>query len=263
VHSQLVEILDEFRQRRVQAILLKGAGLIELFPEYMREREMEDIDLLVKPGQLKQAKDALVSLGYTKAEKDPYAFSRKGSPFSVDLCPGIWYLDSRENDSLWLNALNVMDSGAQPPALVLSPADFYIHILAHASIHHKKFDSRWQKDLELLKSKYPEELTPSALETKIKSYGIRLPLDFNESAQSGTPYAGHVSRFWFLPLRKKILYSAEAFFPPSEFLADRYGLRNTRELALMRLIRPFLLVLHVWEFVVARFAYRYIKIAHK
>ncbi|OGS21088.1 MAG: hypothetical protein A3J83_02390 [Elusimicrobia bacterium RIFOXYA2_FULL_40_6] len=237
IHTQLKELLEEFHKQDIKIILLKGAGLIELFPEYMREREMEDIDLLIKPEQLKKTKAVLQSIGYSKNVSDPYAFTNPAKPLPVDLCPGLWYLSKEENDSLW--------KGSN----CLEPIDFYIHILAHSVVHHKQFDSRWAKDLELLKSKYPDELAQSKIETKIQSYAIKLPLNLPNSGSPVVPLSGHISRFSFLPFNKKISYIFGALFPSLEFIKGRYDTKNELKLLFLRLLRPFLLGLNVLRFV--------------
>ncbi|MDI6642109.1 MAG: nucleotidyltransferase family protein, partial [Elusimicrobiota bacterium] len=74
VLEQLEEIVTAFYTEKIIFVLLKGIALINFFPEYIMSRTMEDIDLLIYPGQIEKAKQVLYQLKYQKSKLDPYAF---------------------------------------------------------------------------------------------------------------------------------------------------------------------------------------------
>ncbi len=228
--KQLEDILQKFQKDNIDFILLKGIALITLFPEYIKYREMEDIDILVKPEQLKLAKFSLLSMAYKKAKLDPYAFWKEDTPAYVDLCDGFWYLNKKENSELWKNRKSNF----------LLPEDFFVHILAHSFIHHAETDPKWASDIELLRSKWNNKINWEEVKNKLKKYGIKTD---NSFINLKIPLKGHLARFFLLPLRKKIMYLINALFPGDEFIKNRYDVKNYSSLIFWRIFRPFLLVL--------------------
>ncbi|OIO74709.1 MAG: hypothetical protein AUJ85_04940 [Elusimicrobia bacterium CG1_02_37_114] len=191
--EQLKEVIKAFGKQNIDVILLKGVSMLTLFPEYIREREMEDIDLLVRKSDIIRAKDTLISLGYEHVPDDPWAFtpvcpnsdnprgqaSTASGKVDIDLCCDLWYLDSKENIQLWHNAIPVnIDSLSN--AYILSPIDMFVHISAHCAVHHceKYMDSagnKWERDLKLILEKY--KLSPDTIKKELKKNGLLKPYE--------------------------------------------------------------------------------------
>jgi len=235
--KQFEEISQKFQREKIDYILLKGIALITLFPEYIKYRQMEDIDLLIKPEQLKLAKIVLMSMGYKKAKQDPYAFWRQDSPAYVDLCDGFWYLNKKENQKLWEGKKTNF----------LSPEDFFVHTVAHSFIHHSEIDERWLSDINLLRSKWQKKINWAEVESKLKKYGIKTD---NKFVTLEIPLKGHLARFFLLPFKKKFFYIIKTFFPEDEFIKNRYDVKNYWSLIFWRFFRPVELILKTCKIVV-------------
>ncbi|OGS22802.1 MAG: hypothetical protein A2252_10780 [Elusimicrobia bacterium RIFOXYA2_FULL_39_19] len=244
IHAQLYELLKEFSRAGIEVILLKGIALIELFPDYMHEREMEDMDLLIKPSKIKKVREIIKALGYKKAPLDPDAYYREGTLAAIDITDALWYLSTEENADLWKHSLKIPVQSAVSDVFYLNPVDFYIHVQAHARIHHAKNDEKWQKDLAILKEKFKDNLTDTGLDIWIQKYGLSKALSVSVT---DIPRIGHISRFAFLPLKKKMIYLFKAIFPSNDFLLNRYDLKNVFEITLYRFSRPFLLFLETFK----------------
>lgn len=259
IHGQLEEITKALSADNIPVILLKGIALIELFPDYMGKRNMEDIDLLFRKQDISKARCVLQKLGYAPAPEDPWAFTRRGSSAYIDIIDELWYMDNKETDKLWLECPRCKVSET---AFHLPPDEFFLHIFAHAYIHHAQMESKWVDDLNLLRSEWGiKEETLNR--RKLDSYGFaKLLEDYAGNKKGGLhafirnssiPSKGHILRFLYLPARKKMAYLAKTLFPSGDFLAYRYNLKGWVQLFIFRLLRPFLLL---WNLL--RFAGRFI-----
>lgn len=64
-----VAALDAFEEAGVQSLLLKGPALVRLLYAENESRGYSDIDLLVAPTDFEHAREALLALGYARADK--------------------------------------------------------------------------------------------------------------------------------------------------------------------------------------------------
>lgn len=167
IRKQAAETVKALESAGVETVLLKGAALMEISPEYSFEREVEDIDILIKPGFLGKALDALLSFGYSHVPQDPYAFSSARYPVPVDLCEGLWYLNKEENDKIFDCA--VRSSNFR----ILPPDEFLIQIYAHSMFHHARKEKKWERDMEILKTAYGGEIDFSGIESKLERRGLK------------------------------------------------------------------------------------------
>ena len=247
VLDQVEEIATAFSTESIYFVLLKGIALVNLLPEYLSYRVMEDIDILVRPEQLEKAKETLYSLRYKKSDYDPYAFRRESSPAYVDLCDGLWYLNKKENLELFFNAISIPIIDSRVFVKVLSPEDCYINLLAHSIIHHTKMELRWFNDLKLLEDKFNDKLNRGKIKFKCKNYGIPLNSSLNTKHKFLGTFAilqkGHIQRFIFLPLLRKAVYLFNTLFPSTKFLVDRYDLISLRQIVFWRIYRPVDLII--------------------
>jgi hypothetical protein len=147
---ELGGILRALRAAGLAVIPLKGACLAEAVYGNVALRPMSDVDLLVKPGELARALDALGAFGYVAAraidiETERHA-SRHLPPLSkpggvtVELHwtivkPGrsVRFGDS-DLDAVWSRATPATIAGV--PVHMLSPVDLLWHLCLHASVQH-------------------------------------------------------------------------------------------------------------------------------
>ncbi|MFN3967008.1 MAG: hypothetical protein ACK4JE_04865, partial [Endomicrobiia bacterium] len=140
-----------------------------------------------------------------------------------------WYLNKKENQQLWMNRNSNF----------LSPEDFFVHIVAHSFVHHSEKNEIWNSDINLLCSKWHGKINWLEVENKLKKYGIKTEHSFIDIK---IPLKGHLARFFLLPLRKKITYIINTFFPEDEFIKNRYDIKNYSSLVLWKIFRPFVIV---------------------
>jgi hypothetical protein len=219
---------------------------------------MEDIDLLVRPGTLTAARQALAGMGYEPAPEDPFAMrhSSKGAP--VDIADGIWYLDKAGTERIFDDSIEL--KGFYGAFSRLRAEDLYIHVLAHGAVHHAEVSAKWKEDLLLIKENWGGSMDWEEVGKKLKLYGFERAAEVYLSGRADTsfygrllssaenPLKGHVSRFACLPAKKKAAYLAAALFPSKEFLEGRYNLKSASEVFFYRMFRPFLLLANLASF---------------
>lgn len=225
--EQLKELNQEFLKNNIKIILLKGISLIILFPDYIKSRIMEDIDLLVKPDEFKKVENILYSLGYKNVVYDPFAYYHPSKLAFIDIQTDIWYLNKKQNVVVWLNSLHLKDS-----LYTLSPYELYVYIYVHSMIHRQHFDNKWITDLQLLEDNFKLDIT--IIHKKLKKYFGRINLE--------TKFSGHITRFIFLNFRKKIIYLFNTLFPSNRFIERRYNLKNIFFVFLYKFLRPVFLI---------------------
>lgn len=101
VDAQTVEVVSAFRNHHVEPLLLKGPAIARLLYADGEARSYGDSDLLVSPGTLSAAEEALCELGFERAVgvramaligSHGYPWRRPGSRLAVDLhhtLPGV------------------------------------------------------------------------------------------------------------------------------------------------------------------------------
>ena len=152
--ADLGKILMAARAAGWSVIPLKGAFLAEAVYGDIALRPMADLDLLVKPADLPRAVETLRQLGYESDQpfdpveqqggfQDMPPMRRSGGAMVelhwtlvTPLCGA--RIDDREIDGIWHRATPATIAGA--PALALAPEDLLLHVLMHASVHHRFAD---------------------------------------------------------------------------------------------------------------------------
>jgi hypothetical protein len=251
----------------IPVVLLKGIALVAIAGDYLPERTMDDIDLLIRPGDGSAVRALLRSAGYLPSPEDPRAFHRPGTPAAIDVNDALWYLDDNENHAVFDAALRHPVPG-MPGAFHLPPDEFYRHVLAHAAVHHAINAPKWRKDLRVLKSLFGNSLDPGSVDEKLRRAGLKeaveiyladdekqgCPAGLRERAyrwllEKDLPMKGHVIRFLYTPPRRMLSYLFEALFPPAIFIEGRYGVHHRLLIAIFRLCRPFLLAAKLSAFI--------------
>lgn len=143
VRAQALGLLSALQSAGVETMVLKGVHslLRGLYPD-PGTRMVRDIDILVRPHDLKPALTALEGLGYTVLtqylpEQHAYAeFIREGDPSAVDLHLEIvdvpHLLSARD---VWPRAQAAEVDGI--PFWLPSPTDAFLHHLIHAQVHYR------------------------------------------------------------------------------------------------------------------------------
>lgn len=137
LRAQLRELVAALNRRGVVPLLLKGAaGLLGAADAYAASRMVTDLDLLVEPGQVDEARAALADLGYRRLEGRVTGrhavgdFIRDIDVGAVDL-----HIDLIDEPGLLpladVMARTVVCAWVGVRARVLSPTDRVLHLLLH------------------------------------------------------------------------------------------------------------------------------------
>jgi hypothetical protein len=144
IQEALRELFVAFARREIPVIVLKGAAMAAAVYRNVAARPMRDIDVLVQPGDLAAAEEAVGALGYQPdywyRPRDWYVanmhhlapFARPRGPVPVEIHHGITppsspvRLDAR---ILWERAQQAAVAGQ--PVLVLAPDDLLLHLCLH------------------------------------------------------------------------------------------------------------------------------------
>lgn len=144
-----VAVLDAFEEAGVQSLLLKGPALVRLLYAENENRGYSDIDLLVPPTDFEHAREALLALGYARADEvfgivdvagiqhsELWARSGKSGPLWVDLHwrLGDWKAPNQIVwDALSAGCATIDLRGRRAP--VLGTDGLAFHLALHASQH--------------------------------------------------------------------------------------------------------------------------------
>lgn len=212
IRKQIEEIVDECSRYNIKLVLLKGVALIELFPEYTFDREIEDIDVLIKESDYKRFVSLLEKLGYRRVPYDPYAMFHPEKVAYVDISPGIWYLSKKDNVKLINSAVHLKEFGSSLNCYVLPLKEMLNYIYLHTYIHHAEKEHKWEKDIFILSKKMNSQLPIEHLHFPFLSF-------------QKIPYKGYILRFLILPVGLKLRYIFSVLFPSLKFMFGRYNIK--------------------------------------
>jgi hypothetical protein len=137
-----------FAQAGVQVIFLKGVAMILREVAGIGERDMTDIDILVRGGQRVLADGILKGLGYSREGQRDYAkVSGAGAAFDsyVDLHDGLWH---GAEALIWQQAAWVACGRGQ--VLTLRLEAMAVHCMAHSLLSRGCLDERARRDLRMI-----------------------------------------------------------------------------------------------------------------
>lgn len=210
IHNEIEKIAKECIKNGIKMILLKGAALIELFPEYSFSRDMEDVDVLVEEKNLDKFKKILENLGYQDVKDDPNVMYNPQLGVKIDIATKLWYLSKKENMKVILRSKRINNF------YILPEEEIVRHILYHIYFEHNYEDKKWTTDLNLLKEKLNKNF----------DYNKSLSSFVKNNLNNDIFYKGHIFKFFLLPFFEKINYVVEKFFPSKEFLIKRYNIKS-------------------------------------
>jgi hypothetical protein len=148
LYGELRCLLSALESEGISLILLKGIFLAEAVYNNMGLREMNDIDVLARPGDITRISEILEGMGYVplqpicaditlKAQHHLPRMVKNGfAAFEIH-----WNLTSPDEhysidpESLWEHAVPTHVAGCD--ALALSPEDLLLHLCLHTSYQHQ------------------------------------------------------------------------------------------------------------------------------
>jgi hypothetical protein len=147
------ELFGTFAEARIDALLLKGAGLARLLYEPGERRGYIDVDVLIRPDHLERAASVLTGLGYRNATElhgidyvqgavpsDTWTAATREAPYDVDVhrwLPGAEAPPGPAWDALWQRRTGIELAGCQVP--VLPREGQALHLALHAAQHGPDF----------------------------------------------------------------------------------------------------------------------------
>lgn len=148
LYRELRRLLSALKSEGIPLILLKGIFLAEAVYSNMGLREMNDIDVLARPGDLTRIAGILTGMGYTPLQPIcaeitlnsqhhlPPMVKNGHAAFEIHwnlTLPNESY--SIDPGGLWERAIPVQIAGCD--ALTLSPEDLLLHLCLHTSYQHQ------------------------------------------------------------------------------------------------------------------------------
>ncbi|MFA9613301.1 MAG: nucleotidyltransferase family protein, partial [Deltaproteobacteria bacterium] len=195
MEGQLREIIEAFREQGVRVLVLRGPALAFSLYEDPAMRPSCDLDLLVLPEQVVQARTILESLGYrclAKRFETARDFFREecfihqenpGNTFPVDLHWVHWELHPFFKGSEEVDILDLFQRAwkVETPTLAfetLHPVDYLIHSAIHLiMIHKNEMRLSWIYDTALLAQHLQVPDDWETLQERCVAWRARLPLE--------------------------------------------------------------------------------------
>lgn len=184
ITSALAEVLNAFRESRIDILVLKGPAVALLAFDRIAIREFTDLDLLIRPNDLLIARDILTSLGYSQygdclptrlGEKD-VLFTRETDDLLVELH---WAVTPRslhfpiDLSEIWNRRQLLQIQTTAIPTLGLE--DTILTLCIHGS-KHGWHCLKWVHDVASLITRKRDEIDWSLLLQRSKSAGCQRTL---------------------------------------------------------------------------------------
>ncbi|MFC2091626.1 nucleotidyltransferase family protein [Elusimicrobiota bacterium] len=144
IFDQLEEIIISCNSAGIQVCLLKGCALIQCGIFRMWEREMEDIDILIKERDMAKFNRLMRGMGYSSVCSGEMGYYKSGKNAVLDVHTGVLYADDAQ--------LEVMQDNMKKTAgmNVLSYEDQVIYTVYHGLIHDAGYSKKWMNDTKRL-----------------------------------------------------------------------------------------------------------------
>jgi len=167
--AELKTVAAAFCSAKVDVMALKGAYLISEVYSNIYERQISDIDLLVRKKDLGAAELALKRTGYTLLEgHSGRTFIRRegAAVLAVDLHSAIPYADETE---VWAGACSYVLDGQK--LYSLAPEQNLLYLCYHMAGRHADLDEKWLRDIGAIFAKF--DIAPEKLAALADKYGLR------------------------------------------------------------------------------------------
>lgn len=188
-------ILQELSQRGIDVLPLKGSLLIEMYPK-PDQRQMSDLDILVRDEQREQVRQVMMDLGY---QCDRYEITNEDTysqkPFMhIEMHHQLFAVTSPFHQLVeyysdpWIRS--IPDEGTEC-RYHFSWEDYYIYLLSHFYKHFAAGGCgiRNVMDIYVVLDKYGDYLDEDYLEKELDKLGLS---EFRETME-------HLARQWFSP----------------------------------------------------------------
>ncbi len=273
IFTKLRIVLSQFRERRIDSILLKGSDILLRLYGVMGVRAMADVDLLVHEEDLPAIDHLLTHLGYRPLIDGNPAYLDPDNTLALDIITKVWYVDNQEE--IWERAVERNFEGI--PVKGLGRNDLLVYLTAYNVVRRGYLSASFARDIAFLVEK--EDMDWAFVVEEASRCHLNIPmyhgLSFVLTTDAGVPIPDHVLRslapatlserlwYWLFqklvtdkqvaelghlllfltqPGLKKWRWLRDAFFPSPAFLTYRYGDRWKTHPLLTRLGRPFSLL---------------------
>jgi len=147
----LEEIAASAAKKKLKFILLKGAALLAEGACAPGEREMTDLDMLIRPTDEKSFDGLLTALGFKPMENSSQAYYRmtaiSAPPVIADLHTALWH--QKATQALWHRSRPLPHAGALT-AGVPGFEDQLLHLASHGLLYHGYLSPKGLEDLARL-----------------------------------------------------------------------------------------------------------------
>ncbi len=208
IHTEIEKISKLTESCGIKLILLKGAALIELFPEYSFTREMEDIDVLINKSDYSKFINILKTLGYVQSEEDPNVMYNATLDIKIDIKTDLWYMTRKEKAKLFNCLLKIKNF------YILPPGEMLRYIIMHSYISHNSLEKKWQQDIKLIKERLNEK------------FDFKIPAIVFRFLKKNVFYKGHFLPIFILPFPRNLTYLFEKILPSVDFIKRRYNIQR-------------------------------------
>lgn len=206
----------------IEALLLKGAALSQVIYSRSAVRPLGDLDVLVRPEQVRTALAALTRIGYSRCDVEPRAgdtlayenevlIQKPGLvPADVEIHWGL--LDSphyqRVLDMAWFWQTALPVRIGETDTLILGPEAQLLHLCAHLALHHAGEGLLWRHDIAEVIHAYADRFDWDLLLAQAQAFDLVLPVQ---------GLLAEVAEQWRAPIPDAILQRLSALQPsPAE-----------------------------------------------
>ncbi|RJP39309.1 MAG: hypothetical protein C4547_03625 [Phycisphaerales bacterium] len=184
--TRMRPVFRELGAAGVECLLLKGAALNLTLYAAPGVRDMSDIDLLIRPGDLEAADGALRAAGCRRGaepvradffprfyyEREYLTGDQPSVRIDLHVRPfrPLWYAATVPDHALWDGSVCVDFGGAS--LRVPGPADTFLHLCVHAACHGCT-QLRWMWDIVLFMDRYRDAADWDAWVRRADDWGVR------------------------------------------------------------------------------------------
>ncbi len=172
--SEVDRVCGKIYGKNIQIVLLKGTALLKEEIFEIGEREMSDVDILVKPEDLKGFEKILSELGFKPMENSSSSFIRKMPagvpPLIIDIHITLRHLTDIKD--FWREGIKPCTKNKN--IFVPKDDEMLLHLIAHPFLHHGVFSEKNRKDVKqvlikkkLFKENFWRSLSEKARERKL------------------------------------------------------------------------------------------------
>jgi len=240
--NTLEEIEPFLLKENIEIIILKGAALIELDIFDISEREMSDLDILLKEKDSKKFIKILKNIGFAEMPNSSSAFIKNIKenflPIIINLHTYLPYI--KNIDELFNEKIKIRNN-----IYSLSIPDIIIFSIVHSILNHGYFDLKTKNDIKKIFEKYKTmkenlltEISKKSEKLKISKLIHKALLEceigntknkFNIKEFFLTPFINLAFKKhynfneYILPVFYTPSYAFKMIFPDREFMLKRYG----------------------------------------